>query len=183
MSEKPFDFSIQLIGLNDSGKTTILHVLKKTLQNSIIGPTLGFQQEIISYSKSKKPIVVYDCSGEGRHRTQWPNFYSEVDAIMFVIDSSDIKRFPIVKKHLRELVVDERIVQNKIPIMIICNKEDLPDAVDKETIKEHLNLKEMKKGKGLQLRTKGLSAFQGAERLEDAMNWIYDTIQKNRVDL
>ena len=141
MSKQNFDFAVQFIGLENSGKTTILNAFKNTLKDVIIKPTVGFGIETFNYSKCKKPILAYDCSGEGRHRVQWQNFYSEVEAIFFLIDSTDKHRFPIVKKYLKELFKDERIIRRNTPIIILCNKQDLSDANDKMQIIEQLSLK------------------------------------------
>ena len=143
MSAKNYDFAVQLIGLENSGKTTMLHVFKNTIKDVIIKPTVGFGIDTFNYSKSKKPIIVYDCSGEGRHRLQWQNFYSEVDAIFFLIDSTDRQRYPIVKKYLKELFKDERLIKNNTPIVILCNKQDVNGANEKEQIIEMIGLKNM----------------------------------------
>ena len=47
--------------------------------------------------------VVYDLSGQGRYRDNWSFFYPDVDGIMFVVDSTDKERLPIVVEVLEEM--------------------------------------------------------------------------------
>lgn len=84
------------MGLNSSGKTTIVKSLKNSEDE--IFPTAGFHIDYISMQKIQKPILCYDCSGEGMHRRNWKSFYSDVNAIIFVLDASDIGRFKYAKE-------------------------------------------------------------------------------------
>jgi ADP-ribosylation factor-like protein 6 len=43
----------------------------------------------INISKLGKPCLVYDLSGNGRHRDNWKVFFAEVQAILYVVDASD----------------------------------------------------------------------------------------------
>jgi len=47
-----------------------------------------------------KEVLVYDCSGQGRHRENWKIFYPKIDALIFVIDATDDKRLYIAKELL-----------------------------------------------------------------------------------
>jgi GTPase SAR1 family protein len=67
-------FSLVMIGLNNSGKSTILKSIKNSTEE--IFPTAGFAIEFINIQKIQKPILCYDCSGEGIHRKFWKTFYS-----------------------------------------------------------------------------------------------------------
>ena len=51
----------------------------------------------------KGPILIYDCSGQGRHRDNWKIFYSYADCVFFVIDATDEARIPIAGKYLKEV--------------------------------------------------------------------------------
>ena len=65
-----------------------------------IYPTSGFELHTVATPSSTKMILVYDCSGQGRNRDSWSMFFSEVEALIYVIDSTDIDRMSIVKENL-----------------------------------------------------------------------------------
>lgn len=61
-------------------------------------------------------------SGQGRYRNLWEHYYSEVQAIIFVIDSTDRFRMVVAKEELAALLAHENIVKARIPILFYANK-------------------------------------------------------------
>ena len=76
-----------------------------------IYPTSGFELHTVSVG-SNKTILVYDCSGQGRSRDGWAMFFSEVEGVVYVIDSTDIDRLSIVKENM-EIVLNNSSNSNK----------------------------------------------------------------------
>lgn len=87
MAEKRIAFSVLVVGLDGSGKTTMIRF--QTTQRSEIYPTAGFEITYLTVGGINAPVLVYDCSGLGRARDNWHTFYDVVDGVIFVIDSSD----------------------------------------------------------------------------------------------
>jgi ADP-ribosylation factor-like protein 6 len=86
-------------GLDNSGKTTIINLLKPKKQQTLdVTPTVGFSVE--EFEKDNLSFTVFDMSGQGKFRNLWENFYPEVDGVVFVIDSSDRVRMSIAKSEL-----------------------------------------------------------------------------------
>ena len=52
------------------------------------------------------PCIVYDISGHGRYRHTWSYFYSKVDGIFFVVDSTDTERLSIAKELIDSCTAD-----------------------------------------------------------------------------
>lgn len=50
-------------------------------------PTVGFQVE--SFCKDNLNFTMFDMSGQSRYRELWAHYFKEVQAIIFVIDSTD----------------------------------------------------------------------------------------------
>lgn len=69
-------------------------------------PTSLYSIEMISIPQLTKPILVFDLSGQGRHRESWRTFYPDADAIVYVIDSTDTKRLEILKKSIEDFLGD-----------------------------------------------------------------------------
>lgn len=67
-----------------------------------ITPTVGYSYERIQYKGLT--ITVLDFSGQNRYRNLWQEFYNGVDAIVFVIDSSDIIRFVVVRDEIETML-------------------------------------------------------------------------------
>lgn len=71
-------------------------------QSLNIMPTVGYNYERIQYKGMT--ITVLDFSGQNRYRNLWQEFYNGVDAIVFVIDSSDIIRFVVVRDEIETML-------------------------------------------------------------------------------
>lgn len=70
--------------------------------NKRTDPTIGYNYERIKY---KGQIVnVLDFSGQSKYRGLWQEFFNCVDGIVFVIDSSDLIRFAVVRDELENLL-------------------------------------------------------------------------------
>ena len=90
-------------GLDNSGKSTIINLLKpKKIQTADIGPTVGFAVE--NFEKHNLAFTVFDMSGQGKFRNLWESFYSDVDGVIFVIDSADRVRMAVALDELESLL-------------------------------------------------------------------------------
>lgn len=67
-----------------------------------IMPTVGYNYERIQYKNLT--ITVLDFSGQSRYRNLWQEFYNGVDGIVFVVDSSDLIRFVVVRDELETML-------------------------------------------------------------------------------
>lgn len=87
-----------LIGLDYSGKTTMIKRFKQIPENSAeyfyTTPYLNIEKITLPFSNM--PCVVYDLSGQGRYRENWSFFYPDVDGIFFVVDTADRERLSVV---------------------------------------------------------------------------------------
>lgn len=135
---------VLVIGLDNSGKTTLIHHLKPKKVYCILNfickcdlfdqciiicvqastfevtPTVGFQVE--EFSKNNINFTVYDMSGQGKYRSLWEHYYADVEAIIFVLDSTDRLRMCVAKEELDQLLNHEEIKRTKAPIVFFANK-------------------------------------------------------------
>lgn len=122
------DVSVLVVGLDNSGKTSLLNYLRpKDTQNSYIVPTVGFGVE--HFVCKSLSFTAFDMSGQSRYRTLWSNYYRTTNGIIFVIDSSDKTRILIAREELQELLSHPDIVSRNIPILFFANKMDIRDAL------------------------------------------------------
>ena len=130
--------SILILGLDASGKTTILNRLKYG-DNMVTVPTIGFNCEHIKFGNLS--FIGWDIGGQDEIRKFWHNYFENADAVVFVVDSSDRNRFPAVRKELTSLT--EHTYLKGCAFLIFANKQDLPNAARTSEIEETLGLHNM----------------------------------------
>ncbi|XP_051993401.1 ADP-ribosylation factor-like protein 6 isoform X2 [Xyrauchen texanus] len=166
---KKKEVNVLCLGLDNSGKTTIINQLKPSnAQAQDIVPTIGFSIE--KFKTSSLSFTVFDMSGQGRYRNLWEHYYKEGQAIIFVIDSGDKLRMVVAKEELDTLLNHPDIKHRRIPILFFANKMDLRDALSAVKVSQLLSLENIKdkpwhicasdavKGEGLQ---EGVDWLQG----------------------
>lgn len=136
------NYKLLLCGLDFSGKTTLI---KKLSQGECYFYSTPFVNiERLQFGKNNKQCTVYDVSGQGRHRAQWSFFYSEVDAIIFVVDATDRERLDICRECLFEMARHNALKNRRIPVVILSNKHDVINAVNKENMHDALHFEKLK---------------------------------------
>lgn len=94
---------IIVVGLDNSGKTTIIERLKpKSRQTIDVAPTVGFTVE--EFDHGALTFTVFDMSGAGKYRMLWEQYYSDVKAVIYVLDSSDKLRLVVAKDELNNML-------------------------------------------------------------------------------
>ncbi len=109
-------------------------------------------------------------------------FFPETDAIMFVLDSSDPERFEIARDYIKELFVDEILDARNIPIAIFCNKQDSEEKMDKNKIREYLDLEDLTKRPGIKYSLRSGSGNE-CSGITDCLDWLCKNIKTKEVKL
>ena len=117
-SGEPTKRIILLLGLDGAGKTTLLFRLRDNEFTDTV-PTIGLNIEEIDYKGTG--LTLWDVSGKSRKL--WKHYYDRVDAIIFVVDSSDPDRIEDVKSELANLLLEPTL--NELPMLIFWNKADI----------------------------------------------------------
>mmetsp|Transcript_7636 Transcript_7636/g.10624 ORF Transcript_7636/g.10624 Transcript_7636/m.10624 type:complete len:186 (+) Transcript_7636:79-636(+) len=160
---------ILVLGLDNSGKTTIL---KKLSEEDIthIMPTQGFN--IKSLMQDGFKLNVWDIGGQKSIRPYWRNYFDQTDALVYVVDSADSKRLEETTIELQQLLDEEKL--QDIPVLVFANKQDLMNATDVDDIKE-----ELKMCAGRNWTIIGCSAKTG-EGLQDGMEWLVEELNSSK---
>jgi len=169
-------FKIIFWGPSLSGKTTSLRWIYSNVSGlskggftSIEDPTgrtLYFDYTPLSAS-GDVIFDVYTVAGQKRHKHQRKIILQGVDGIIFVADSdpSQLDANEESMEELKELLRDR--LGTEVPLVIMINKRDLPNAADKEEILEKLNIATMDIPIYETIATKGIGvkrAFQAVAR-------------------
>ena len=162
------NLKILLVGLDNTGKTTILHQLNI---GEIITtmPTIGFVIEELNYKGLN--ITSWNLCGADRIRELWKKYYKNINLLMFVIDSNDKERFDDSIDELEFMLKQEEL--KNCAILIIANKQDLSGALTPEEIT--IKLKERLKGR--QSLVQGTVAKTG-QGLKEGLEWILSILEK-----
>ncbi|XP_010548333.1 PREDICTED: ADP-ribosylation factor-like protein 2 isoform X2 [Tarenaya hassleriana] len=129
IKKKEKEMRILMVGLDNSGKTTI--VLKINGEDtSVISPTLGFNIKTISYQRYT--LNIWDVGGQKTIRSYWRNYFEQTDGLIWVVDSSDIRRLDDCRMELHNLLKEERLVGASL--LIFANKQDIGGALTPEEI-------------------------------------------------
>ncbi|KAK8259312.1 hypothetical protein V6Z12_D13G047200 [Gossypium hirsutum] len=156
-----------MVGLDGSGKTTILYKLKlgDLLKTK---PTIGFNVETIQY----KSICfdVWDIGGESKIRPLWKHYFLNVQAIVFVVDSSDRERIPEARKELHWVLADKEL--ENAAVLVLGNKQDLSDAMSSSEMADKLGLHSLGQRPWYIQKTSACSGYG----LYEGLHWLSNNI-------
>eukprot|EP00878_Enallax_costatus_P039802 GHUV01045718.1.p1 GENE.GHUV01045718.1~~GHUV01045718.1.p1 ORF type:complete len:213 (+),score=26.65 GHUV01045718.1:291-929(+) len=190
---------ILVLGLDNAGKTTILCKTPVLLLCVAVGvvqqmsctngaqfltlfadrlqvgevvstiPTIGFNVETVSYKNIK--FQVWDLGGQTSIRPYWRCYYPNTQAIIYVVDSSDVERIGISKEEFHAIVEEEEL--KDALILVYANKQDLPGALSDAQVAEALGLADIRNRDWAIFKT---SAIKG-DGLFEGLDWLANTLK------
>mmetsp|Transcript_1339 Transcript_1339/g.1513 ORF Transcript_1339/g.1513 Transcript_1339/m.1513 type:complete len:182 (-) Transcript_1339:42-587(-) len=175
MGNKPFkalskhkDLRILMLGLDAAGKTTTLFKLKlgKVVKTT---PTLGFNVERVNFKTLT--FTVWDIGGQESIRNLWRHYYKNTAGLVYVVDSSDRLRVDDSASELTRMLKEDDLIG--VPVMVLANKQDLPDALSSAELVEKFNLSALS---DRQWHVQPACAISG-DGLEEGLQWLANSIK------
>jgi ADP-ribosylation factor-like protein 8 len=132
------EMEITLVGLQSAGKTTLLSAISdgKVAAEKDTIPTIGLNTKKVT--KGSVTIKLWDIGGQPRFRPMWERYCRGVNSIVYVVDASDPNTWDTSRQCLQDLIGKPAL--EKIPLLVLANKNDLPGAADQKAISLALGL-------------------------------------------
>jgi len=123
------EIKIVIIGLDNSGKTSILLSLQKKtnlLSYYSLKPTQGLN--IINLKEMDGIYNIWELGGQKKYREEYlkdlSKYMHKADKIIFVIDVQDIKRYPMALDYLENIMNFLKSIGEKPGLSIFLHKFD-----------------------------------------------------------
>ena len=130
---------IIFIGLDNSGKTSILYTLEgKFTQIASVKATVRFTRT--SFTILGLPIKIWDMGGQKHYRNEYMNkqeFFMGTDLLFYVIDIQDPSRFAESLEYFMDILTIYEDIHELPKIMILLHKSD-PDIRDSPEIQKNV---------------------------------------------
>ncbi|KAJ1556241.1 ADP-ribosylation factor protein 3 [Cladochytrium tenue] len=186
---RPADREVRflLLGLDNAGKTSILRRLAAEDVAADVKPTQGFNVKSVQLDGFK--MNVWDIGAVGPRnqfletpgftsvvelrppcrskaiRAYWRNYYDNTDVLIYVIDSSDRRRLEESGQELSRLLEEPQL--SGVPLLVLANKQDVPEALPGDEIAVGLNLDSIR---DRQWKIQATSALHG-DGVSEGLEW------------
>ncbi|XP_028767236.1 ADP-ribosylation factor-like protein 8a isoform X2 [Neltuma alba] len=133
------EMELSLIGLQNAGKTSLVNAIATGGYSEDMIPTVGFNMKKVT--KGNVTIKLWDLGGQPRFRSMWERYCRAVSVIVYVVDAADQENLPVSKSELHDLLSKPSL--NGIPVLIVGNKIDKPEALSQQDLTEQMDLKSL----------------------------------------
>ncbi|KAL7676154.1 hypothetical protein ACOME3_002411 [Neoechinorhynchus agilis] len=134
-------------------------------------PTIGFNVETVHYKNLK--FQVWDLGGQTSIRPYWRCYYSNTNAIIYVVDSMDRDRLEVTKKEMLAMLQEEEL--KDAVLCVFANKQDIEGCMKPAEIAKGLEIASISEKRKCQIFK--TSALTG-EGLEEAMDWLATELEQ-----
>jgi small GTP-binding protein len=118
-------------------------------------------------------LLIWSIGGRSAHRPLWRQYHRRMSAYILVVDSNDHERIDEAREKLHQMVNDETYQEK--PILIFANKQDLPNAMDCDQLRNKLNLEKL--SKNIKWHLQPASAIQN-QGLHEGFEWLMNSIRE-----
>eukprot|EP01006_Ploeotia_vitrea_P016910 TRINITY_DN47851_c0_g2_i1.p1 TRINITY_DN47851_c0_g2~~TRINITY_DN47851_c0_g2_i1.p1 ORF type:complete len:319 (+),score=49.24 TRINITY_DN47851_c0_g2_i1:208-1164(+) len=130
--------TLAVFGLDQAGKTTLISAIGGEVDPNC-APTVGFSPS--HFQGEHWDLRMFDLGGGHKFRGIWKQYFSELHAIIFVVDAADESRFEESKEALWGVLNDDRASEK--PLLVFANKQDKSTAKTSTEVEAMLGIKDL----------------------------------------
>ncbi|KPA78040.1 putative ADP-ribosylation factor-like putativesmall GTPase [Leptomonas pyrrhocoris] len=176
MGQAKTKLNIIVCGLDNSGKTTIINYMKPEDQRTEnIAATVGYNVD--KFKKGKIEFTAFDMGGAQKFRGLWESYYSNIDGVVFVVDSTDHLRLCVVKDELQLMLHHADLKNTAVPFLFFANKMDLPGAKTPMELTQIVELNSIMGDHPMNIFAS--NALKG-EGIDDGLQWLQSAMLRQR---
>lgn len=175
------------------------------LKSKRILPTVGQNTTTIKFEASDKlspfasqfkniNLKFWDLGGQRSLRNMWSRYYKQCHGIIFIIDSTDTERFQECYETLIEIAHDDNWLVSgdndteetigidgtvNVPILMLANKQDLPQAVDLVSLKTGVFIKLVSELEATDSKLLPVSVLEN-QGLKESLEWLVTRLIYNK---
>lgn len=130
----PF-LKVAILGSSGVGKTSVMKLIVGDETDTTYTPTVGVDIKEFDMDFKNMKLIFWDFSGQPHFRKLWQPFLEGTDIVILVTDSKT--------ENLAETRAILQLVKREKPdanILLIANKQDLPNANPPETIEKYMGI-------------------------------------------
>eukprot|EP00045_Choanoeca_perplexa_P010668 m.109692 g.109692 ORF g.109692 m.109692 type:complete len:200 (-) comp15351_c1_seq1:119-718(-) len=178
MLQKP-EYYILILGLDNAGKTTLLEQFKLLNRPNYkgkgrrIGPTIGLNVGHVDVRSAR--LTFWDLGGQSDLQELWNNYYKECHGIIYVVDSADQERLDESRQTFDKMISSPDL--NEVPTLVVCNKQDIEDAMTIADVKHVFNQSAYKLGVR-DCKVHSISATNG-DNVQGCIDWMLQAVARN----
>lgn len=117
--EVTLDARVLLLGVDHSGKTTLLYHLK--LGETVLTiPTIGFNVETVKHEDTQ--LTIWDVGGQPKLKALWKHYFANTKAVVYLVDFTQPERIMEAQQDLLQLSCNEDLKDTSFHIIV--NKFD-----------------------------------------------------------
>jgi len=181
---------IAVLGPGSSGKTSLINCIKGN-PGATVRPSTGFKPSSLMLNEFLE-VRLYDLGGGVKYRNIWQEYYCDIHAIIFVVDSSASEEEWKDTIELFQKTTTHSLASKK-PVLVINNKTDMKTKKSVEEVNKLLHLSTLPDANVFEtscLPIKSTATSEDGEevnmadpRIDTALEWLLETVQDQFVML
>ena len=117
---------------------------------------------------------LWDLGGSQDARAFWRFYYQDTQAVIFVVDSSDIDRMDEAREDLHRMLTEHELWD--APLLVLANKADLPNTIDTRRITEYLQLYSLSSRNWYIIETQATHPDPAEAKLHAGLDWLVNVL-------
>jgi small GTP-binding protein len=171
---------IIFVGLDNAGKSSILHVLSESEEPHNPRPTIGYQK--ITIDRYKFQLEIWDVGGDAKGRDLWRHYIKGAHAIVFVVDSANVDTLDqgqeSAKRELHAVLKNDELPFTA-PVLVYANKQDMTHALNKSQVADRLDLDSIKTRQWHVQQSCAITCHG----IEEGIEWLCDALLTQKKEM